>query len=55
MKCANCEYRQENDAVKQMEGDVAWFCTRKHSECEDIICLLRMIIWELAREDNEEV
>ena len=54
MKCKNCPDRKENDAVKQLEGDTEWFCTKKHSECEDIICLLRMLIWQLAATDEED-
>jgi hypothetical protein len=47
MICKNCPYRKENDAIKEMDDGVSWFCTKKHSECEDITCLLRMLIWEL--------
>ncbi len=47
MKCVDCPHRKENDAIKSMEDGVEWFCTLKHSECEDVVCLLRMILWEL--------
>ena len=47
MKCSECPYHKELDAVEQLESNVEWACTKKHSECEDIECLLRMIIWEL--------
>ena len=56
MKCKECPHRKENDAIRQLEDNVEWYCTLKHSECEDIVCLLRMIIWQLNHiaEDNED-
>jgi hypothetical protein len=53
MKCKDCPYRKENDAIKEMEDGVGWFCTLKHSECEDVICLLRMLIWQIADMEEE--
>lgn len=52
MKCKDCPHRKENDAIRQMEDGVEWFCTLKHSECENVVCLLRMIIWQLANMEN---
>jgi hypothetical protein len=51
MKCQDCEYRKENDAIREMEDGVEWFCTLKHSECEDVVCLLRMLIWQIDNMD----
>ena len=47
MTCKDCPDRKNNDAVRQMEDGVDWYCNKKHSECEDVVCLLRMIIWQL--------
>jgi hypothetical protein len=53
MKCKDCLYKKEIDAIEVMEGAPDWVCTRKHTECKDIVCLLRMVIWSLSHlEDN---
>ena len=54
MKCAECPHRKQLDAVEEMNANISWVCTLKHSECEDIVCLLRMIIWMLDSEDESE-
>ena len=55
MTCKECLHRKSNDAVKELEDGVSWYCTMKHSECEDVVCLLRMIIWQLYnREDDND-
>jgi hypothetical protein len=49
MKCTEtCEYYKKNDAIKEMEDGVVWFCTMPHSQCEDMSCLMRMLIWEIS-------
>jgi len=48
VNCKDCQHKQNNDAIKEMDDGVAWFCTLKHSECDNIVCLLRMIIWQLS-------
>ena len=53
-KCKDCQYRKSNDAEREMEDGVSWYCTMKHSECEDVVCLLRMIIWEIANMEGGE-
>ena len=53
MKCKDCPSRKELDAVDVMEGAPEWACTKPHSEVEDIVCLLRMIIWQLAEGEDE--
>ena len=47
MICAKCTHRKQIDALEVMDGAPDWVCNRKHSECEDIVCLLRMMIWQL--------
>ena len=47
MLCKDCPARKPIDAIEVMNGGPDWVCTGKHSECEDIVCLLRMIIWQL--------
>lgn len=48
MKCRDCPDRKLNDAVDEMQNGVEWFCMKKHSDCDEVVCLLRMVIWELA-------
>jgi hypothetical protein len=48
MNCADCPHRKPTDAVDEMEFGVQWVCSLPHSQCEDMTCLLRMIIWQLA-------
>jgi hypothetical protein len=49
MKCSEaCQYYKKNDAVKEMEDGVQWYCTMPHSQCEDMTCLLKMLIWEVS-------
>ena len=57
MICKNCPDRKEIDAVEQLDGAPSWVCTKKHTECEDVVCLLRMIVWQLYNigEDDDEV
>lgn len=58
MICKNCPDHKDIDAVKQLDDAPSWVCIKKHSEAEDIICLLRMVIWQLqAVEDkiNEKI
>jgi hypothetical protein len=55
MICAKCEHRKQIDAVEVMNGAPDWVCTCKHSECEDIVCLLRMIIWQLYNMEEDEI
>ena len=53
MKCsADCQWYKRNDSVAEMEDGVAWYCTMPHSQCEDVVCLLRMILWSLDTEDE---
>lgn len=54
MTCKDCPNRKEIDAVEQMEGAPEWVCGKKHTECEDVICLLRMIIWSISNLDIGE-
>jgi len=55
MKCRDCPDRKQIDALEVMNGAPDWVCTKRHFECEDIVCLLRMIIWQLnAIEDDLE-
>ena len=54
MKCENCPHRKELDAIEVMGGAPEWACTRKHSETEDVVCLLRMIIWQLYNMEEDE-
>lgn len=54
MQCKDCAFRKSNDAVAELEDGVAWYCTKKHSECEDVVCLLRMIIWEIYSMGGED-
>jgi len=49
MNCKDCENRKFTDAIEQLDSGLEWSCTKKHTECEDIICLLRMLIWEVAK------
>lgn len=54
MKCSDqCPHYKRNDAVDEVESGTAWFCTHPHSQCEDIVCLLRMMLWELERLQDE--
>lgn len=56
MKCKDCPHRKENDAIQEMNDGVSWFCTLKHSECEDLVCLLRMLIWEIDNmQENTQI
>ena len=56
MICKNCPDRKEIDAVEVMGGAPEWVCNKRHSECEDVVCLLRMVIWTLYNllEDDDE-
>lgn len=54
MKCQDCPRRKELDAVEIMEGAPEWVCTAKHSATEDVVCLLRMIIWRLYAMDKDD-
>jgi len=54
MKCKDCEWHKELDVEIQLEGGPEWVCTKKHSECEDVVCLLRMIIWELYNWEDDD-
>jgi hypothetical protein len=55
MKCSpECPHYKKNDAVSEMEDGMGWFCTNPHSQCEDIVCLLRMILWELDNLQDEK-
>jgi len=48
MKCSqDCPHYKRNDAVGEMDSGLAWFCTLPHSQCEDVVCLLRMMLWEI--------
>ena len=54
MICKNCPDRKELDVIEQLEGGPEWACTKKHTECEDIVCLLRMLIWQIADMEEDE-
>jgi len=48
MKCdTSCPHYKKNDAVREVEDGVEWYCTLPHSQCDDFVCLLKMILWEL--------
>ena len=48
MKCnPDCPHYKKNDAVGEMNSGLEWFCTLPHTQCEDIVCLLRMMLWEI--------
>ena len=53
MKCKDCPSHKPMDAVEIMNGAPEWVCTMKHTECEDVVCLLRMLIWQLADDEEE--
>jgi len=38
MKCRDCPDRKQIDALEVMNGAPDWVCTKRHSECEDIVC-----------------
>jgi len=54
MNCKECPNRKETGALEQLDGTPEWVCTHKHTETEDIVCLLRMIIWQLSTMEEEE-
>jgi len=55
VKCKDCPDKKELDAVEQVvNGAPEWACTQKHTECEDVVCLLRMIIWMLVDREEED-
>ena len=55
MKCQDCPYKKEIDAVEQLNGAHSWACTKPLSETEEVVCLLRMIIWQLYTMDEKEI
>jgi hypothetical protein len=57
MICKECPHKKQLDALAVMDGAPDWVCDLKHSMCEDPICLMRMIIWQLSHLEeilNEE-
>lgn len=52
MNCEFCEHRRPLDAIDEMESNgIEWICDKRHTQCEDVVCLLRMIIWLLNKEE----
>ena len=48
MKCAECPHRKQIDALEVMDGAPDWVCNLPHTSCEDLICLMRMMIWQIS-------
>lgn len=48
VKCKDCPHKKEIPLDEQIaDGAPEWMCSAKHSDVDDIVCLMRMQIWLL--------
>jgi hypothetical protein len=53
LNCKDCEYKKQIDAVEVMDGAPDWVCNKQLSDTEDLVCLLRMVVWTISDLDME--